>query len=272
MAKISLIISVYRDTKNLKIILDALERQTQKDFEVIISEDCDYEEMKEFVKNCKYSFNIIHSFHEDLGWRKNRALNNALRRVTSEYIIFIDGDCVPHYRFIENHLKFSKRDTVLSGRRVNLGESFSQRIQNGELQTIDLDKSYLSKIFTIKKDPHASFVEEGVYVDSNSLFYKILNRKKRTTTILGCNFSCSKYALEKINGFDEDYIAPGIGEDVDIEWRLRKAGFEFKSLKNLAIQYHLHHERGYEMTDKKVYNKKLQEGIVYCKNGLDSRS
>ena len=43
------------------------------------------------------------------------------------------------------------------------------------------------------------------------------------------------------DGFDEDYYLPCFGEDLDIDWRLSALGLKRFSLKNKAIQYHLHH-------------------------------
>ena len=43
--------------------------------------------------------------------------------------------------------------------------------------------------------------------------------------------------MEKINGFDENYMGPGIGEDSDVEYRLTIAGAEFKSLRNKAVLF-----------------------------------
>jgi len=55
--------------------------------------------------------------------------------------------------------------------------------------------------------------------------------------------SFSKKAIIAINGFDEDYILPAIGEDIDLSWRFIQAGFKHKSVRNMAVQYHLHHQK-----------------------------
>jgi hypothetical protein len=60
--------------------------------------------------------------------------------------------------------------------------------------------------------------------------------------ILGCNFSIHKKDLLNINGFDERYEAPSIGEDSDIQFRLELTGVQIKSLNNIAVQYHLYHK------------------------------
>jgi hypothetical protein len=59
--------------------------------------------------------------------------------------------------------------------------------------------------------------------------------------MLGSNFSVAKADLEAINGFDELYDGPGCGEDSDVQYRLSLAGVIGKSLRNLAVQYHIYH-------------------------------
>jgi len=104
----TVIISVYKDIEALKLILDSLNTQTYKDFEIIISEDCNTAEMKEFVSNYK-NLNLVHIFQEDLGWRKNIALNNAIRISQGEYLIFLDGDVIPYKNFVEMHVKLAEK-------------------------------------------------------------------------------------------------------------------------------------------------------------------
>ena len=53
--------------------------------------------------------------------------------------------------------------------------------------------------------------------------------------------SFSKAAILEINGFDEDYIRPAIGEDIDLTWRFIAAGYHLVAARNLAVQYHLYH-------------------------------
>ncbi len=41
----------------------------------------------------------------------------------------------------------------------------------------------------------------------------------------------------------------GIGEDVDIEWRLKQNGLKLLSIRFGAIVYHLHHKEHYNADD-----------------------
>ena len=67
-------------------------------------------------------------------------------------------------------------------------------------------------------------------------------KKRRHLDFIGSNFSAFKSDLFEVNGFDEEYEHRGGGEDTDIAWRLCSAGRKFKSIRCLAVQFHLGHE------------------------------
>lgn len=75
--KATLIISVYKNTTFLKAVLDSLAGQTDNRFEVIISEDGNADEMRDFVQGYSFSHPVQHLSREDKGWQKNQALNEA---------------------------------------------------------------------------------------------------------------------------------------------------------------------------------------------------
>ena len=87
--------------------------------------------------------------------------------------------------------------------------------------------------------------------------------------ILGSNFSLHKELMEKINGFDENYEGPGIGEDSDIEFRLRLTGAKFYSIRNLAIVLHLNHKYSVEARNNFEYFEEVKrKKQPVCTNGL----
>lgn len=92
--------------------------------------------------------------------------------------------------------------------------------------------------------------------------------------IWGCNWSIHKESLVAVNGFDEDYLLPGFGEDTDIEWRLFGHGIQLKKLKYQAIQYHLHHPLNYRSVEinRQLMEKKMAENKIRCLNGLEKLS
>lgn len=67
--KASLIVAVYKDIEALSLILDALKTQTYKNFEVIVAEDGNSQEMKDFLSKIE-DLELKHTTQEDIGIRK----------------------------------------------------------------------------------------------------------------------------------------------------------------------------------------------------------
>ena len=270
MNKASVIISVYKKAKELELVLYALSVQTFKDFEIIIADDGSGKEVLETInKFKKYLTNdILFLTQPDEGFRKSKILNESIRKSNTEYLIFIDGDCFPHSEFVKAHIDNIEDKTVLCGRRVHLGKKISSTITKDKILSLEYQKmstKHLLDAFKRSSDATRS-LEEGLLIKRN-IFRKSLRRKD--AHIVGCNYSLYKELLEKINGFDENYTGPGLGEDSDIEFRLRLLGTEFKSIRNLAIQYHLYHKKTVEERRNFDYFHEVQKNKNYlCKNGL----
>ncbi|MBP9490777.1 MAG: glycosyltransferase [Aliarcobacter sp.] len=272
--KCTIIISVYKDINSLDLILESLFNQTIIPNEVVISEDGNSIEMFKYLVTArsKYSnLNIIHLFQEDIGWRKNIALNRAIFTSKYEYLIFIDGDCVPYDNFIEWHLKLAEENSVLCGRRSEPGDSISNKIRNRNISVKDYRKNYLKLFFEYKRDKNAKHYDAGIFINPNSLVGKILkNKRDKKAHLVGCNFSCFKSDLEKINGFDEDFTMPTTGEDTDIERRMRLCNIEMKSCRNAAIIVHLYHEKVFddEISKKTLELMNSKGDEFFCGNGI----
>ena len=253
--KASLIISVYKDIAALRAVLHSLERQTEPDFEVIISEDGEDAQMAAFIQHYDFAWPMQHLTQPDEGWRKERALNRAVMAAKSDWLIFIDGDCVLHPRFIEWHVRYKQKGVILAGKRVKLNETLSERCRRGE--KICFFPYLLSR-------RGCRYVEEAFYCG----LAKWLRRPVKH--VVGSNMSMSKQDLLAINGFDENYTLPATGEDFDIEWRMIANGCKIVSLRNLAVQYHLYHsENWHDQSINVAYCRdKQQRNEICCPNGI----
>ena len=159
---------------------------------------------------------MIHICQEDKGFRKNKILNKDIATANSNYIIFIDADCIPHSRFVEEHISYSKKGNCLTGRRVNLSHKYTQILSPQKVKEGVIEKNN----FALIKDGlfgESFYVEKGFYFKSRSL-RKIFNKKERG--LLGCNFSLFKKDMLNINGFDERYHAPTNWENSEVQCRL----------------------------------------------------
>lgn len=262
--KVTVIIGYYKKIDYLELILQGLARQSFEDFEVIIAEDNNEARTLEFITayQKKVSFPLKVVQQEDKGFRKNRILNEAVSQASGEVLIFFDGDCIPHKECIKEHYLNTTEKGILSGRRVMLSKSITDRLlQSKSFTTI----SPLALILSGSKH-----IEESIYLP-----YSWIPKKKKRG-LLGCNFSIQKKALQEINGFDEDYEKAGVGEDSDIEWRLLNLGYTIVPIKFKAIVYHLHHDSNYDESDVQfntvIMNKKIKEGLTFCTNGLNKHA
>jgi glycosyltransferase involved in cell wall biosynthesis len=265
---VSLIISVYKNVADLKVVLDGLSFQTYRNYEIVISEDGMDDAMKSFIANYESTNPVVHVSQSDIGWRKNAALNSAIRKSRGEYLIFIDGDCVLHHRFIEAHVKFASENRILAGKRVKLGARYSGIFRANIHQLPTLQRRLERESFRILKDG-AQFYEEAIYINPDGVL-GFIPRLRRMNQLKGCNMSFFRDSIELINGFDEDYKFPAIGEDIDLTWRFKGLGFELFSVRNIAVQYHLHHKENWteQVENQRImYSKKAARQFV-CQNGL----
>ena len=254
--KLSVIIAYYKNIDFLELVLLSLENQTIKNFEVIIAEDADDDETKNFLNKCNYSFKISHVYQEDIGWRKNKILNSAIRISKADFLLFIDGDCILHRKFIEEYSKRTQKELCLFGDRVQLDAKITRKL----IETKDLSNLLILKILFSKSTSRS----QGIYIP----FIK----SKRKLYVNGSSFCVSRKKMYEINGFDEDFINPTCGEDVDIQRRLILLGAKFKSVEHKAIQYHLYYtqKERKESIEKSgsLFEKKFQNENYRCKNGL----
>ena len=253
----------------LELVLAGLEIQTERSFEIIVSDDGSNElfvnRLEDIIKASP--LRIIHNWHADNGFRKNEILNKSILLAKAPYLIFIDGDCIPHPAFVAEHLLNAAPDTCLAGRRVDLSQRITdllnpQNIKEGILQTRGMNFGMLSDYAQL----HLFHVMNGFYA-KHRLLRQFFNRKERG--LLGANFSLPKETMLAINGFDERYHTPTYGEDSDIELRLRLNNVKIAPVMNIAILYHCRHKLLPRPDESRaIYELALQEQRAFTPYGI----
>jgi len=140
--KISVIIAFYKNFPFLDLILAGLQRQGYADFEVIIAEDDHVAATLDYIKkrSAEYPFALKHvNQEEDLGFRKNEILNKAIARSSGDFLVFLDGDCIPHKHLLKEYAALAREGIAFYGRRVMVSESLTNRlISTGNLRLLSL--------------------------------------------------------------------------------------------------------------------------------------
>ncbi|MDR2908139.1 MAG: glycosyltransferase [Bacteroidales bacterium] len=263
---LSVIISFYKALDNLELLFLALEQQSFRDFEVIVSEDDNSPQTVEFLQQArsKFHFPILHVGQEDQGFRKCKMLNKAILAASSDKIVFLDGDCIPHKHWVKNYNKMIREGVFCIGRRVMLSQALSAKLKESK------NLAYLSFVNFLRYGVDRN-LKRAIYLP----FLISSKNKGHNRGVLGCNMGGWKDDLLVLNGFDEDYQLVGTGEDTDLDWRLRASGvIRIQPVFWQCIVYHLYHKpTHYADCKESVINhalmvEKEKAGHYACLNGI----
>lgn len=261
---ITVIVAAYNYLNSLQLCLLSLERQSFKDFEVIIADDGSKDDLVDWLthyKKYKAGFPIDHLWQEDKGFRKCKLLNRSILRSKGSYLVFIDADCVLEKDFLLTHWNYRQEGDFLGGRRTMISQSLAETITAKEIESGFFDGC---SFWGLKKglDGKIKYYEESFG------FFRWL-RGETKFSLLGSNFSIHRKDILKVNGFDEDYESRGGGEDTDIAYRLNLVGLKMRSVRYLAVQHHLGHPTGESKKySAELFNEKIKnlDSIEDAKN------
>lgn len=256
----TLIITTYNWPDALELILLSVIKQSLFPDKVIIADDGSGEETKRLIDKfrCDFPVPIEHVWHEDTGFRLAEIRNKAINKADTDYIIQIDGDIILHKHFIKSHLQMARSGVFISGSRVWLSESLSEKIQKNKKVSINY---FTKEISNRLNSIHNSFL---MYLFS---FYN-----KNIMKVRGCNMSFWKKDLIAINGYNEDMTGWG-REDSEICARLINSKKLKKHIKFGAVQYHLYHKlstRTELNRNHDILTKTISQKLTRCVNGLNN--
>jgi glycosyltransferase involved in cell wall biosynthesis len=259
-APASVILTSYNDLAILATCFAAFTRQSDPNFEIIIADDGSHQDYAPLLEEWapRFAFGIVHVKHEDLGFRRARILNRAILSSSSDRLIFADVDCLPHARFVENHMRFLTPGVIITGRRVHVSRDSVPSMEQILSSGLGYGPARLLGLWLRGK---ARVVEHGVVTP---LFYE-----SSFDGILGSNFSACKPDLLAVNGFNEEFVGYG-WEDTDLEFRLKLAGCRLRNLRNRVIQFHLLHAQRSEENDgnREVFERTKSSGSARAAIGL----
>jgi len=265
--RIALIVTTYNRPDALSAVLEGCLAQTDKNFEVIVADDGSTEETKQVILSyqVRAPFSLLHVWHEDIGFRAAAIRNRALAATKADYIIFIDGDCVPLPDFVRSHRNLSERGCFLSGNRLLLSQAFTQQVLKGKIPVHLFDfRNWLSARLHGQVNRLLPFFR----LPNVSTLRKISpNRWKGAKT---CNLSAFRSDLIDVNGLDESYTGWGL-EDSDLVIRLLRHGILNKSARFSSPVLHLWHkenDRSHLVENKLRLEKVLNDTHVAAVKGV----
>lgn len=97
--RISIIVPVYNRPSEVEELLESLQRQSDRDFEVVIVEDGSSETCEGVIENYAERLKIRYFFKENTGPGPSR--NVGFDQATGDYGIFLDSDCILPEKYLE---------------------------------------------------------------------------------------------------------------------------------------------------------------------------
>ena len=265
--KASLIISIYNQPRELEFTLLRLLQQTARDFEVIVADDGSTAEVGELVAEYRRRcpFPIGYYWHEHQGYRLPVILNKSTLLAQTDYLIYLNGDCLPHRRYVEEHLRFRRADRVLNGRRgVKIQPSLAKALTPAFVARPDFDRAIRFLWWYLRGDVRA--VERRLRI-SSPLLRRLFIRDH--DNLIGADFSLFKRAMLEVNGFDETMAGLG-GSDRELGHRLTLLGLRLVNTRHLTITYHLEHPRPPWRINAQgdMFELLSQSRIPFCRHGV----
>ena len=270
--KISVIVPVYNRLEHLRALFLCLLRQKKQADELIITDDGSSQKVLDFIGDLipEAKFKVKHIYQEDKGFRKTRALNNAVRNSSGDLLIFCDQDLIFGEEYVETIAGNIKENIFLMGRAHTLKREEKDFI----LENIEKINSY-EEIVKNLPDSYIPTIKKMLNEDKRRRLLKTFKLAKRGIKLVGMSYALMKNAYIKVNGYDENYIGWG-QEDDDFGNRLTVAGINGKELVTKNIQLHLWHysdptkvhssnEEYYYKRKEEIFSKK----DFYCKKGYE---
>ena len=248
-------LSCFNQERTIGVVLDALLRQKEKNFEIIVADDGSIDGSHRVI--LKYPVLLV--TQRSRGFRKARILNEASRHIRSRYIILLDGDCVPHRDFVRSHLVAREKGRYLAGRRVDIPRELSEKIMSLSFP-VDMQRFLIRYFWKAGK-------LNRIFQVKNPFLRKIFDQD-RVIDMMGCNGSFWYDDFLKVDGFDEIYEGY-FREDGDLDRRLSHSGTGIKSVKGLALVYHLWHPRREDQNNNEArFQETIDEKRITARKGL----
>jgi glycosyltransferase involved in cell wall biosynthesis len=251
----SLLVSTSDNPVALNLVFAALQLQTRAPAEILVADDGSDDQTTAILATWaeRFPFRLERLWQPHEGFRKTVILNRAVRAATGDYLIFLDGDCLPHRRFIADHLRHAERGAFVQGRRAGIRSRYVRYISARHFHPIVL---FLQRrLYGLKRGLRRPWA--GVRINDRSF-------------IQGCNFAVWRDDFVRVNGYDETFVGWG-HEDTELAERLCNAGLTCKTIIGQAIVYHLDHARvpHYRtVTNERILERTKREHRTRCEHGL----
>lgn len=233
---ISIVITTYNRSEALAVVLKALELQDDLQFEVVIADDGSNDRHRDAIAACTLGthLDVTHVWHPDIGFTASCVRNRGVSIARGDYIILLDGDCVPETDFVRQHRRLREKGCFVNGSRVML----SSELTSAAIGMKEVLVGHSLWYWLPKRLSGQASKLAGLLRLPDWKFRKVAGFQWKG--IRSCNMGVWRTDFESINGFDESFVGWG-HEDADFVLRLHNFGVARKNGFAATEVYHLWH-------------------------------
>ncbi|MDZ4674667.1 MAG: glycosyltransferase [Gemmatimonadota bacterium] len=266
---ISVVVSTYNQPAWLEKVLWGLAAQGDREFEVVIADDGSDPETGTLLDRYRGGLGrpVRHEWREHCGFGKCAILNQAIRVSRGDYLVFLDGDCIPRADFLTVHRTAARPGRFVSGGAFRLPLSTSESVDREAVQTGRAFTTGWLRAHGVPPSPRRSRLGAG------PRWGRLLDLLTPTrATFNGGNSSAWRQDVVTVNGFDERMGHGGL--DREFGARLHNAGIRGVQARHRAIVVHLDHPRGYRHDEtvrrnREIWTETERTGRTRAVAGLD---
>jgi glycosyltransferase involved in cell wall biosynthesis len=256
---LGLIINTWNQPDYLGRVLKAVARQSSIPNEVLLADDGSDERTRTVFAHWVANFpgSGTHVWQEHQGFRRARILNQAIAQAKSQYLVFLDGDTVPHPQFVSDHRRLARNRTFIQGHRALIEKKGADWFGSGDFareRRRALLQCQLQGIKHAYRWPRAW-----------------QRRRRDLRGIRGCNLAIWRDHLVQVNGYNEDFVGWG-REDSELAVRLMNLNVERIDVRGWALCYHLWHppaSRTSVPANDELLAQAQRDKAARCSAGLD---
>jgi glycosyltransferase involved in cell wall biosynthesis len=257
--KISLVINTFEQPDYLARVLAAVARQSLPPDEVLLADDGSGPPTRELFSgwSAQQKFRAAHVWQAHEDFRRARILNETIAVAWGDYLVFLDGDTVPHPRFIADHGAAARPGCFVQGHRALIEQSAAAWFGRNSFPA----------------DRRRAILQNQISGLKNSFRWPFAIRKIKPHLrgIRGCNLAIWRDDLVCVNGYNEDFAGWG-REDSELAARLFNIGRQRLDLRGRAVCFHLWHppaSRANLAVNDNLLEKTVRDKIARCEHGLD---
>jgi glycosyltransferase involved in cell wall biosynthesis len=264
---ICVIVATYNRPDALRAVLAGFCEQTDRDFDLLIADDGSRDDTRALVQSiaAKAPIALAHVWHEDTGFRLAAIRNRAAAQARGDYLIFVDGDCVPLPDFVARHRALAEPGWMVAGNRLLLSEGFTRRVL---AERVPIHRWTLPQWIAARRRGDINRVLPLLRLPLGPLRRLGGTRWPR---VRGCNMAVWRGDLATVNGFDESFQGWGY-EDSDFAVRLVNAGIGLKKgafATGLLHLWHREHDRAREGANWERLQSRIRSRQTRAELGLD---